>query len=87
MNPIAPHWLPGRIVDGQRTPAQPCPDLLTAEEAVRYLRLDEDDVADPHRSLAYYREKGLLSGRRIGKSIKYLRAELNKFIEQEGRIA
>lgn len=40
-------------------PPRPCPELLTAEEAIRYLRLDVDAPKDPKDMLRYYREKGL----------------------------
>ena len=64
--------------DGQ---IQPCPELLTADEAVRFLRLDVDGPSNPLKTLQYYREKGLLRGVRVGKRLRYTRVELLRFIE------
>ena len=60
---------------------QPCPELLTAEEAISYLRLDVDGPKDPEGTLTYYREKGLLRGTRVGRSLRYRRVELERFLE------
>lgn len=88
MNLVVTHWLPGKLNDaGEREPAQPCPDLLTAEEAVRYLRLDETGVNDPELSLRRYRESGRVQGVRMGKRVMYRRVELERFIESEGQSA
>lgn len=59
----------------------PVPDLLTEEEAIRYLRLDTDGPADPVRSLKHYRNKGLLHPTHIGKKNKYSKKELLRFID------
>jgi len=52
----------------------PCPELLTEQEAIRYLRLEED--RNPRRTLKYYREKGLLRATNVGRHLLYRRAEL-----------
>ena len=59
--------------------AEPCPELLTADEAVRLLRLD--DLKDPMDVLYQYRRKGLLRGTQVGRHIRYLRTELIAFLE------
>jgi len=46
----------------------PCPELLTEEEAIRYLRLYEINIEDPANTLRYYRKKGLLRATQVGKS-------------------
>ena len=61
-------------------PPEPCPEVLTAEEAVRYLRLNVDGPKDPVGTLKYYREKGLLTGVRVGRHMRYRRADLDAFL-------
>ncbi len=63
-------------------PPQPCPELLTEGEAVRYLRLDTINISDPSATLRRYREQRLLRGTQISKRIFYRRAELDRFIER-----
>jgi len=59
----------------------PCPELLTEEEAVRYLRLEGD--RNPRRTLRYYREKGLLRSTSVGRHLRYRRVELDAFLERQ----
>ena len=72
---LAPAFLPGPI-------PQPCPEVMTEEEAIKYLRLDLIGVKDPSDTLAYYRKKGLLRGTQIGKCVRYRRVELERFLDQ-----
>ena len=58
-----------------------CPELLTQEEAIRYLRLDIDGPAKPENTLRYYREQKKLKATKIGKKLLYSRKSLNEFIE------
>jgi hypothetical protein len=62
-------------------PPQPCPELLTEEEAIRYLRLDTDGPAKPALTLRHYREKGLLRATRVGRKLRYRRVELDRLME------
>ncbi len=71
---------PGPVLPGE--PPQPCPELLTEGEAVRYLRLDTINISDPAATLRRYREQRLLRGTQISKRIFYRRAELDRFIER-----
>lgn len=88
MNLVVTHWLPGALTEqGYRLPATPCPDLLTADEAVRYLRLDETGVSNPKRTLDRYREAGLVEGRRIGRCVVYRREDLDKFVNDQEQSA
>lgn len=64
-------------------PAQACPELLTTDEAIRYLRLDLVDTKDGKKTLAYYRKKGLLRGTQVGKAVLYRRLELDEFIKRQ----
>jgi len=59
---------------------QPCPELLTEAEAVRYLRLDLDGPSKPALTLRYYREKGLLRATRVGRRLRYRRVELDRLL-------
>jgi len=59
----------------------PCPEVLTEEEAIRYLRLDIDGPKNPANTLQYYRERGKLRGTRIGNRIRYTRKALDEFLE------
>ena len=61
---------------------QPCPELLTPDEVVRFLRLDVDGPADPMQTLRYYRERGLLRGVKVGRRMRYTRKELLRFIDR-----
>ena len=60
----------------------PCPELLTENEAIKFLRLDEVDVDDPASTLRYYRKKGLLRATQVGKCIRYRRIELEKLLDR-----
>jgi hypothetical protein len=71
-NVLAPTVLPD--VKGGFTP---CPDILTEDEAIRYLRLDENGPKNPKGTLRYYRYKGLLRGVRIGRNLRYPKKELD----------
>jgi hypothetical protein len=62
------------------TPGGPNPDLLTEEEAIRYLRLDTIDIKNPFETLRYYRKEGLLKGTQVSKRVFYLRGELDCFL-------
>ena len=63
-------------------PWQPCPELLTQDEAVRYLRLDEIGTDDPAGALTYYRRKGLLRATQVGKCLRYRRIELERLLDR-----
>lgn len=58
-----------------------CPELLTEDEAIRYLRLDVDGPKKPKLTLRYYREKGLLRGTKVGRRMRYRRVELDRLLE------
>ena len=61
---------------------QLCPDLLTEEEAIRFLRLDIEGPTNPQKTLRYYREQGLLKATRVGKRLRYQRKELLSFLDR-----
>ena len=70
----------------------PCPDLLTEDEAIRYLRLDIDACSDSKQTLKYYRDKGELIAIKVGKKNRYRRQDLDDFLAQKseakrGRLA
>lgn len=72
---VAPAVLPDG--DGGFTP---CPELLTAAEAVRYLRLDTVGHKNPVQTLRHYREQKRLRAAQIGRKLFYSRRELDRFI-------
>lgn len=59
----------------------PCPELLTEEEATRFLRLDSIEVESAN-TLKYYRQKGFLRATQVGKCIRYRRVELEKLLDK-----
>jgi hypothetical protein len=71
-------WLP-------TDPPRPAPALLTAAEAVAYLRLSEDgrDVGDALRSLEYLVAQDLIRPCRVGRFNRYARSELDRFIAEQ----
>jgi hypothetical protein len=61
----------------------PYPELLTEEEAIRYLRLDTiGGLRNPKETLARYRAMGMLRGTQVSKRIFYRRVELERFLER-----
>lgn len=78
------HGLPlhaGPVLPG--FPPVPCPELLTEDEAVRYLRLDTiAGLKNPAQTLARYRAAGLLRGTQVSKSVFYRRIELDRFLDR-----
>lgn len=70
----------------------PCPELLTEDEAIRYLRLDADGSSDPERTMKYYRDRGQLVAIKVGKWNRYRRQDLDNFLalkseEKQRRLA
>jgi hypothetical protein len=63
-------------------PGDACPDLLTEEEAIRYLRLDLIDIKNPDETLQRYRKEGHLRGTQISKKVFYLRNELDALLQK-----
>lgn len=55
-------------------PAEPCPELLTQEEAALYLRLRVTNAGD---SLRYYRQRHGLRAVQISRQVLYPREELS----------
>jgi hypothetical protein len=60
----------------------PCPELMTEDEAIRFLRLDQINTEDSSGTLRYYRKKGLLRATQVGKCIRYRRIELEMLLER-----
>ena len=60
--------------------------LLTEEEAIRFLKLDDGTTKHPESCLAYYRSEGVLRATRVGKKLRYLKSELLKFLEIQTKI-
>ncbi len=64
----------------------PCPELLTEEETIRYLRLDEGGSPDPIQTLTYYRNTGTLIAIKVGKVNRYRRKDLDAFLEKKSTL-
>jgi hypothetical protein len=60
----------------------PCPELLTEDEAIRYLRLDIRGPKNPAGTLKYYRDQGMLHAVRIGRNLRYPRKELDVMVQR-----
>ena len=60
----------------------PCPEVLTEDEAIRYLRLDVDGPKNPRGTLKYYRDQGVLRAIHIGRNLRYPRKELDLMVEK-----
>jgi len=75
-------FLPAVLPDGNGG-YEPCPELLTEAEAIRYLRLDTLQLENPSDTLRYYRnEKNLLKATKISHHLFYSRKALNEFLEK-----
>lgn len=81
-NEVFPRSMTNAIIPDGNGGFVPCPELLTEQEAIRYLRLDGIDVEDPANTLRYYRKKGLLRGTQCGKCIRYRRIELERLLDK-----
>lgn len=57
------------------------PEVLTEQEAILFLRLD-DGPKHPEVTLQYYRSEGLLKGVKIGKKLRYSKTEMLRFLER-----
>lgn len=73
--------LPAILPDGNGD-FTPCPELMTEDEAIRFLRLDGINTEDPTNTLRYYRKKGFLRATQVGKCIRYRRIELEKLLDR-----
>lgn len=60
----------------------PAPFVLTAEEAIRFLRIDTNGTKHPEATLQHYQKEGLLFPITIGKCRKYPLPELLRFINE-----
>jgi hypothetical protein len=60
----------------------PCPELLTEDEAIRYLRLDVSGPQNPQGTLKYYRDQGVLRAVQVGRNLRYPRKELDLMVEK-----
>ncbi len=59
------------------------PDLLTEEEAIKFLRLDDGGTKHPKTTLEYYRVEDRLKATKVGKKLRYLKSELLKFLKYQ----
>ena len=60
----------------------PAPYVLTAQEAIKFLRIDTNGTKHPEATLEHYQQEGLLFPVTIGKCRKYPLPELLRFIER-----
>lgn len=73
-----PHAMP----DGR-----PAPAVLTAKEAIAFLRLDTGSRKKPEYSLKFYRDNGQLEFVRLGHDVVYPLESLVKFLKNRTRTA
>jgi len=75
---FGPDWLP-------TDPPRVAPSLMTAQEAVVYLRLDEGgrDMADALKSLEYLVTTGRIRPCRVGRHNRFARVELQRFVIEQ----
>ena len=59
----------------------PVPELLTEEETIKFLRLDDGETKKPSLTLQYYRKEKLLRATKVGKRLRYVKSELIKFLD------
>lgn len=59
----------------------PTPDLLTRDEAIRYLRIDTQKTRFPEDTLRRYRNECGLKAVQVGKQVLFPKRELQRFIE------
>ena len=64
--------------DGKRVPL-----ILTSEELIHFLRLDENGPKSPQATLEYYREKKLLRGIKLGQHMRYYLPDVIDFLNQQ----
>jgi hypothetical protein len=81
-NEVFPRSMTNAIIPVGNGGFTPCPELLTEQEAISYLRLDMIDIEDPASTLRYYRKKGLLQGTQVGKCVRFRRIELEKLLDR-----
>jgi hypothetical protein len=74
-------WMP--CAPGEQP--RPAPPLLTADEVCQLLRLDVSGCRNPRRTLEYYRQQGLLSGIKSGRTVMYPLASVYTFIQHKLR--
>ncbi len=60
----------------------PAPYVLTTDDAVRFLRLDDNGTKHPKVTLYHYEKEGLLTSVKIGKCKRYLLSDLIEFTER-----
>lgn len=58
---------------------RPAPAVMTGEETAAFLRLD----GTGQRALKYWRDKGEITGVRIGRKVRYSLNEVMRFIAQK----
>lgn len=78
---IATSWL-------ATDPPRPCPDVLTDEEAVIYLRLrgPRKSMRQAMESLGRYRREGRLRAVRMGQGFVYRKADCDAFLEAQTQV-
>jgi len=60
----------------------PVPEILTEDETLRFLRMDNIDIKHPRETLRYYRKKYGLKGVQIGKALRFTIGELRKLVKR-----
>ena len=61
----------------------PAPLVLTSNDLINLLRLDDQGPKNGEATLKYYRDRGLLKGIRLGKKIRYTLPDVLVFLEKQ----
>lgn len=60
----------------------PAPSLMTEEEAIRFLRIDQTGVRFPRQTFQRYRSSGQIVGKMVGRCVRYPVEELQRFVKE-----
>lgn len=57
----------------------PAPAIMTTDEVIRFLRLDQIAVKKPEATLDYYRQRGL-PAKQIGRAVRFVLSDVMEFV-------
>lgn len=60
---------------------EPVPFVMTEDELIRFLRLNDTGIKEPSRTLERYRREGWLKATQVGTRLRYQLPDVLKFLE------